>query len=251
MAKLDACGPRELFASYRSKSQDAGVQIVGQAVGLSLQALAAYPRELPRQLFGRLGRLADPAIAALVARAQEDEDFSPAPRWPGLTPPSAERLRLVGHEDRIRSAKFSRNGAWVLTASQDASARIWNVATGEEIVALRGHEGWIFSAVFSPDGARVLTASADGTARIWDFTTGEEIRALCGHETSVFSAVFSANGARVLTASADGTARIWGAVTGEAPLILRGHTERIHSAVFSPDDTRVAATGCQSVITNG
>ena len=83
----------------------------------------------------------------------------------------------------VLSAVFSPDGARVLTASEDGTARLWDAATGAETAVLRGHEERrCVSAVFSPDGARVLTASDDGTARLWDAATGAETAVLRGHE---------------------------------------------------------------------
>ena len=238
-AKLRASGARGLFDGYLPEGQDEGVRLVGRAIALSLRALAANPHELPRQLFGRLGGLAHEAVAGLVASAQQDRDFCPAPRWPGLTPPGAERLRLVGHQDRVQSASFSPDGARIVTASKDGTARIWDATTGQEILALRGHEGPVSSASFSPDGARVVTTPSDRTARLWDATTGQEILALRGDENSVSSASFSPDGARIVTASTDHTARVWDATTGQEIRALRGHEGPVSSASFSSDGARI------------
>jgi hypothetical protein len=214
-AKLRASGARGLFESYLPEGQDEGVRLVGRAVALSLQALAANPHELPRQLFGRLGGFAHQAVAGLVACAPQDPDFRPAPRWPGLTPPGAERLRLIGHQASVSSASFSPDGGRIVTASADLTTRLWDATTGQEIIALRGHTDMVWSASFSPDGARIVTASSDHTARLWDATTGQEIIALRGHEGWVWSASFSPDGARIVTASRDRTARLWDATTGQ------------------------------------
>jgi dipeptidyl aminopeptidase/acylaminoacyl peptidase len=83
---------------------------------------------------------------------------------------------LRGHENRVFSAAFSPDGARIVTASWDNTARIWD-ATVKEIAVLRGHERFAngspiaydkSTAAFSPDGRRIVTALADNTARIWD-----------------------------------------------------------------------------------
>jgi WD40 repeat protein len=74
---------------------------------------------------------------------------------------------VLGHEGEVRSAAFSPDGKWVVTASLDNTARVWEAATGRELAVLRGHEGRVTSAAFSPDGRYIVTASADGTAHIY------------------------------------------------------------------------------------
>src|SRR5438128_9360852 len=94
-----------------------------------------------------------------------------------------QALRLVtpeGHTRVITSAAFSPDGRWVVTASKDRTARIWEVKTGREVVLLRGHADAVSAAAFSPDGRWVVTASEDRTARVWDVATGG------GHEVTVF-----------------------------------------------------------------
>ena len=153
-----------------------------------------------------------------------------------------ERAVLRGHEEDVVSAAFSPDGARIVTASADKTARIWDATTSAEGAVLRGHEEYVVSAAFSPGGAQIVTASADKTARIWDATTGAEIIVLRGHEQVVFSAAFSPDGARIVTASADKTARIWDAASGREIAALRGHDEEVFSATFSPDGLRIVTT---------
>jgi WD40 repeat protein len=48
--------------------------------------------------------------------------------------------------------------------------RLWDLAAGQEILALRGHTLSVESIRFVSDGRRLITASADRTIRVWDAT---------------------------------------------------------------------------------
>ena len=74
---------------------------------------------------------------------------------------------MQGHQDWVRHAAFSPDGKLVVTASDDKTARLWNVASGQKPQELLGHQGAVVYAAFSPDGKPVVTVSVDGTARLW------------------------------------------------------------------------------------
>jgi WD40 repeat protein len=142
---------------------------------------------------------------------------------------------LSGHTDAINSAEFSPDGKLALTASNDNTSRIYEVATGKELQVLSGHTNDINSSEFSPDGKLALTASKDRTARVFEVSTGRELQVLSGLTGWVSSAVFSPDGKLALTASMDKTSRIYEVATGKELQVLSGHTDAINSAVFSPD----------------
>ncbi|MBL7063144.1 MAG: hypothetical protein ISS49_02905 [Anaerolineae bacterium] len=152
---------------------------------------------------------------------------------PSVGEMAVKELAVLQHKGSVWSAVFSPDGQWVVTASWDDTARVWEATTGKQLAILRGHTGSVRSAVFSPDGQRVVTASQDGTARVWDAATGKEVAAL-RHDDSVWSAAFSPDGRLVVTASQDKTARVWDAVTGEELAVLR-HEGEVLSAAFRPN----------------
>jgi WD40 repeat protein len=146
----------------------------------------------------------------------------------------------------VRNAAFSPDGRRVVTASEDKTARVWNVDTKKEIAVLSGHSDSVEKASFSPDGQRVVTASDDGTAGIWDAESGRLETLLRGHEKPVYSAEFSPDphGANVLTASSDGTARLWSTQTEAdkslAILSIAGGAGPVRGAALSPDGRLIA-----------
>ncbi len=74
---------------------------------------------------------------------------------------------------------FSPDGKHVLSSGDDATARLWDVQTGQEVRLFTGHTAERRDVTFSPDGMYILTASDDGTARLWLTDLHETIRAAC------------------------------------------------------------------------
>ena len=115
----------------------------------------------------------------------------------------------VGRITSIPSVAFSPDGRQVLTGSDDKTAILWDVATGQELRTFQGHSGYVNCVAFSPDGRQVLTGSDDKTAILWDVMTGQKLRTFQGHSHWVMSVAFSPDGRQVLTGAEDGTARLW------------------------------------------
>jgi WD40 repeat protein len=101
--------------------------------------------------------------AGLLVTAHED---GTARLWNVEEPEAAEQvLVLQGHTERINDAHISRDGLFVVTASDDRTARVWESGSGRLLAVLRGHADAVRTAEFSSDGTRIWTASADGVLR--------------------------------------------------------------------------------------
>jgi len=82
----------------------------------------------------------------------------------------ALKERFEAHGRPIRALDYSDDGTVMLTAGDDAVAKLWDAATGELLGQMVGHngQGFIYDADLSPDGNTVATASYDETVRLWD-----------------------------------------------------------------------------------
>jgi len=157
-----------------------------------------------------------------------------------VKPKAKLHMTLSGHNSRITDANFSPNGKYIVTASGDNSAKIWEVATGKQITTLRGHSSQVFSARFGPNSKHVITAVGK-TAKLWDASTGTEIREFKGHTNKVHCAEFSPDGAVVVTTSEDGTAKLWNAKTGKEIRSIEVTENGVaYDAAFSPNGRRLA-----------
>jgi len=136
-------------------------------------------------------------------------------------------------ESRIFSVAFSPDGHRV-ACSTGAKIKVWDVATGAELMSL---SGFVWAVTFSPDGTRI--AAAGDPTIIWDATTGKELKTLRGHGAFVFSVAFSPDGRRLVTGSQDRTARVWDSSTGAELLTLRADNF-VFDVAFSPDGKSIA-----------
>ncbi|OBZ78161.1 Katanin p80 WD40 repeat-containing subunit B1 [Grifola frondosa] len=109
----------------------------------------------------------------------------------------------------IRSLKFSpKDGAWLVSASDDWSIRVWNAETGGLVALLEGHCGAVRSVVFSPDGHYIASTSDDTSLRIWDTEKYTELFCFRDEEHGVSAITFSPDGRYIATGCEDGFVRI-------------------------------------------
>ncbi len=142
------------------------------------------------------------------------------------------RATLIGHSGPVNIAMFSPDGNYIVTASADNTARLWD-NTGQLLTILSGHTAEVSGVVFSPDSKLIVTASADKTARLWDIQ-GKHLGTLSDHTNIVSRVAFSPDGELILTGSYDGNTHIWER-SGKYITTLRGHTSIVTSCEFSPN----------------
>lgn len=224
----------EWFRRESVRHEEVSAQRAQIAIGNESLALSALSRVA----------LADPHPAdavrlALASWPRDEQDARPALRravdlMAEALPQHHERMNLRGHEGHVYDAVYSRDGARIATASEDWTVRIWDAATGEELIMINVdmpepspevlryvplNLNWInwgvLAVAFSPDGDRLVTGSTLGRLLIWDVATGKLLTTLQEFGTSIFDVSFSADG--TLAVSTTGSAfHIWDARTGES-----------------------------------
>ncbi len=182
--------------------------------------------------------------------------------WSLDAEPHDRRRLTLRHGAAISGVAFSpdRQRTRIATVGSDRLVRVWDAATGRELLTLGGHDGRLTAVAFSPDGALLATASADGTARIWNTATGDSLGILkvqaaaiavatfgpkptskaYADPSAITGLTFSPDGRRLATAHADGSARLWDVEGLDELLVLPGHRDAVRGLAFSPDGRRFA-----------
>src|SRR6185436_18947491 len=128
----------------------------------------------------------------------------------------------------------------LVSCSDDGTLRVWDVATGHELLAVRRRDR-VRALAWSPDGAIIAAASDDRATRLYAALSGKELRVLRGHNNWVRALAFGPDGRRLATGSDDGRVRIWDPATGAELGALAGHDGGVLAVAFTPGGTILAS----------
>ena len=181
------------------------------------------------------------------ARDVESAVFSPDGRW--ILTVSSDDARvwdaatgaIIGqtlhHSSVISTAAFSPDGRRVVTASGDGTARIWEIASGEQ--AGYRARAWDVATSLSTDGRRLATIAADSTIQLWQTDTLLPAAAWRAPEP-LRDLALSPNGKLALTIGDTGTVRLWDADTGKPIAAIPKINVVPTSSLYSADGRRIA-----------
>ena len=68
-------------------------------------------------------------------------------------------VRSEGHTEPVSGCAVAPDGTWIVSASEDKTLRIWDVATGETRRTLTGHTEAVSGCAVAPDGTWIVSAS--------------------------------------------------------------------------------------------
>jgi WD40 repeat protein len=252
----------EQARAYRRKARARGALALGMVFVLLIVVTAAI-LAVQQAKAARKGRIAAQA-SALTARATAELVNDPAasvhlaadairlkPSTPGaelvLRQALGEsRLRAImrGHADAVTSAVFSHKGSYVLTASNDGTARVWAAGTGTPLAVLKidGPSNSLSPPQFAAGDNTVLISTVRGRAYVWRWRAGAPATVLPAVDIS--AAALAPKSGLIATGHRDGAIRLWNS-SGQELKLESGRRAFVNSLAFSPDE-RILLSGSDS-----
>jgi WD40 repeat protein len=87
--------------------------------------------------------------------------------------------------------------------------KVWETASGNEIVLLKKHSGRVWRLCFSRTGRLLVSGSLDGSIRIWELATGKQIAEFSAPKGAMDGLCLSPDENMVAATFSDGTLRVW------------------------------------------
>jgi WD40 repeat protein len=108
---------------------------------------------------------------------------------------------------------FSPDGKLLASSTgyQRTPVRVWEAATGKDLLSLGADRISAFALAFTPDSRFLATGGIEGDdlIRLWEVASGQEVYRFRGHHSGVFALAFAEGGRRLASGGGDSTVLLW------------------------------------------
>lgn len=118
------------------------------------------------------------------------------------------RKRILTHEREVMDIAISPTGDYVVTASTDNTAKVWQVQTGKLLSVFKDIKDYVTSVKFEPTGKFVISTGFKNVY-IWNHKDGTLMKEFKGHNRLTTDADISYDGRYLVSSSGDNTVRLW------------------------------------------
>lgn len=152
-------------------------------------------------------------------------------------PPKFLVREFQAHPETVKDCAVTPDEQLVLTASDDKTLKLWDLATGALRATLAGHQGLVEGCSISADGSVAASCGQDDTIRIWSLPDGALRREIPGQKA--LKCELSPDGSFVVAGGMD-VLKVWDVATGQERATFGGHAP-IQGVALGPDSSFAVA----------
>jgi WD40 repeat protein len=257
-ARVTAVEPASPADAAGLAQGDIIISVNGKGIDNEAEFAAAIAKSKPGETLDLMRFRGKEALASVKVKLASAE-IAPGPVV--ATGPPRLMLNSGGHMSVINDVVFTADGKQLVSASDDKTIRIWDLATGKTVRMILGEAepgspGKVFAMALSPDG-KVLAAggkfhdtdpAAGSAIRLYDFASGELIGLLQGHTDVVLDLAFSPDSKYLISGSGDDSAIIWDVAKRSLKHRLEGHAGSIYAVTFTNDSARAVTSSFDRIL---
>lgn len=159
-------------------------------------------------------------------------------------------VTLKGHSKKVSSVIYHPNQSTIVTASPDATIRVWSIKTGNTTHTVKAHEGPIYAIDLHATGDYLLSTSTD---EFWSFSDLNTGIVICkgGDNSSAHAlttAQFHPDGLIFGTGASDSVMKIWDLKERSNVANFPGHSGSISAMAFSENGYYLATAAEDSTV---
>jgi WD40 repeat protein len=114
-----------------------------------------------------------------------------------------------GHGKVVNRLAWSPDGRFLASASDDHTAKVWDVSTGQNTATFR-HSDRVTAVAWSPNGERLASGGDDQAVKVWEVASGSNLQTFT-HPDLVNSIAWSPDGKLLAVGCQDGAVWLWNA----------------------------------------
>jgi RNA polymerase sigma factor (sigma-70 family) len=151
------------------------------------------------------------------------------------------------HDGPVTALAFTPDSLTLLSASADATIRLWDTASGKERQRWPRQHHEILAIALTPDGNRLASGSKDNKVRLWEIGMGTAVSQMDGPPHGAQAIAYSPDDKFLAAAGLGQSIQLWD-LRGHHKHQLPGHPHGINSLAFSPDSRLLASAGGDRLI---
>jgi WD40 repeat protein len=163
-----------------------------------------------------------------------------------LDPDTGDATVLGTHEGPVTCCRFTPDGSFLVSGSNDSTLRVFRTATGQPCGTFRGHESPVTCLAVLPSGRQAVSGSQDRTLIVWEIETLQPVRTLRGHDRGVLCCALSADGRRLASGDTGGSVVVWDMNTGEQVRSIDAHDDAVLCCALDPGGDFLATGAADS-----